>query len=79
MLLFVPILARLSGAQTTDGSYQRPLFTWRDGVLAGGFIIGTIAIRPLDKSAAVALQSPYSQQQRLLRTTACARSPSRDR
>jgi membrane-associated phospholipid phosphatase len=70
MLLLVPLLARVSGAQTTDGSYQRPLFTWRDGVLAGGFVIGTIAIRPLDKSAAVSLQRPYTQQQKLLRTTA---------
>ena len=39
----------------------RSLFTWRDGVLAGGFIIGTIAIRPLDKSAAVSLQYPSRQ------------------
>jgi membrane-associated phospholipid phosphatase len=55
-------------AQVGDGSYQRPLFTWRDGALAGAFIIGTLAIRPLDKSAALSLQRPYSQQRKLLRT-----------
>src|SRR5438105_2450969 len=69
LLLFAPLLARMSGAQVGDGSYQRPLFTWRDGVLAAGFAFGTLAIRPLDKNAAVSLQRPYSQEQRLLRTT----------
>ena len=37
-------------------------------MLAGGFVVGTIAIRPLDKSAALALQRPTSQQHKLLRT-----------
>ena len=69
MLLLAPLLARSVGAQVGDGSYQRPLFTWRDAVLAGGFAFGTLAIRPLDKRAAVSLQRPYSQQQKLLRTT----------
>jgi len=69
LLLVVSLFARWSSAQVGDGSYQRPLFTWRDAVLAGGFAMGTLAIRPLDKSAAVSLQRPYSQQQRLLRTT----------
>ena len=64
------MLARTVAAQVGDGSYQRPLFTWRDGALAGGFVLGTLAIRPLDKSAAVSLQRPYSQQQKLLHTTA---------
>jgi membrane-associated phospholipid phosphatase len=64
------LLAAPGGAQLADGSYQRPLFTWRDAVLAGGFAIGTFAIRPLDKSAALSLQRPYTQQQKVLRTTA---------
>jgi len=67
-LLLVALLARSSTAQATDGSYNRPLFTWRDAVLAGGFVVGTIAIRPLDKSAALSLQRPTSQNRRILRT-----------
>jgi hypothetical protein len=38
-------------AQADTTTHQRCLH--RDGVLAGHFAIGTIAIRPLDKSAAV--------------------------
>jgi membrane-associated phospholipid phosphatase len=55
-------------AQTTPNI--KPLFTWRDAVLAGGFIAGTIAIRPLDKTAADALQAPNRQQRRLFRRAA---------
>jgi membrane-associated phospholipid phosphatase len=69
LVLVAPLLARTLGAQVGDGSYQGPLFTWRDGVLAAGFAVGTFAIRPLDKSAALSLQRPYSQQQKILRTT----------
>lgn len=47
-------------AQTTSAP-QRPLFTWRDGVLAGGFVVATFAARPIDKSAAIALQRPERQ------------------
>jgi membrane-associated phospholipid phosphatase len=53
-------LAAPAAAQTDAGS-PRSVFTWRDGVLAGGFIVGTLAIRPLDKSAANALQTPDRQ------------------
>lgn len=53
-------LARVASAQA-DSGHVRPLFTWRDGVLAAGFTIGTISIRPLDKSAALALQDPSRQ------------------
>jgi membrane-associated phospholipid phosphatase len=67
-LLLVSLLAHPAAAQVGDGSYQRPLFTWRDAVLAGGFAFGTLAIRPLDKSAAVSLQRPTSQQRKVLRT-----------
>ena len=49
-------------AQTTPPEEpHRSLFTWRDGLLAGGFVVGTIAIRPLDKSAAATFQSPTPQ------------------
>jgi membrane-associated phospholipid phosphatase len=48
-------------AQSDTSTHQRSLFTWRDGVLAGGFVVGTIVIRPLDKSAADLLQTPERQ------------------
>lgn len=47
-------------AQTTTAP-QRPLFTWRDGVLAAGFVVGTRLARPFDKQAAIALQRPERQ------------------
>ena len=56
-------------AQTTTAS-QRPLFTWRDGVLAGGFVVATIATRPIDKRAAVALQEPERQKRWIFQESA---------
>ncbi|HEU4787646.1 MAG TPA: hypothetical protein VFS57_09565, partial [Gemmatimonadaceae bacterium] len=50
-------LSASASTQTTTVP-QRSLFTWRDGVLAGGFVVATIAARPIDKSAAIALQRP---------------------
>ena len=40
---------------------MRPLFTWRDALLGGGFVIATLAIHPLDKRAEDAVQQPYRQ------------------
>ena len=54
-------LAGRAGAQVDTIRPTRALFTWRDGVLAGGFLVATISIRPLDKSAATALQYPSRQ------------------
>jgi membrane-associated phospholipid phosphatase len=62
----------LAAAQVDTVAKQRPLFTWRDAVLAGGFGLGTIAIRPLDSRAAASLQRPQSQQNRLLRDASIA-------
>src|SRR6185437_8350153 len=59
-LVLVAASASAALAQADSGRI-RPLFTWRDGVLAAGFAVGTIAIRPLDKSAATALQEPSRQ------------------
>jgi membrane-associated phospholipid phosphatase len=59
-LVLVAASASAAVAQADSGRV-RPLFTWRDGVLAAGFAVGTIAIRPLDKSAATALQEPGRQ------------------
>jgi membrane-associated phospholipid phosphatase len=57
-------------AQTDTVTSQRPLFTWRDGVLAAGFVVGTVAIRPLDTRAAASLQRPRSQENRVLQDAA---------
>jgi len=53
-----------------DSTKQRPLFTWRDGLLAGGFIVGTVAIRPLDRRTAVALQDSMRQRSAVYRVSA---------
>jgi membrane-associated phospholipid phosphatase len=46
-----------------DPSYKPPpLFTWRDGVLALGFVAGTALARPIDKQSAISLQRPGYQQ-----------------
>jgi membrane-associated phospholipid phosphatase len=50
-----------SAVAQSDTAGHRSLFTWRDGLLAGGFVVGTIAIRPLDKSVADLLQTPERQ------------------
>jgi membrane-associated phospholipid phosphatase len=63
--------AQATGAQSApSASPNRALFTWRDAMLGGAFIVGTIAIRPLDKSAADALQMPSRQERRLFRRAA---------
>ncbi|HVX38107.1 MAG TPA: phosphatase PAP2 family protein [Gemmatimonadaceae bacterium] len=62
-----PIAPALAQA---DSSFHGALFTWRDAVLAGAFTLGTIAARPLDKSAAHAMQQPAPQRNRVLRVTA---------
>ena len=64
-LLPLPLAGQVDTIHTT-----RSLFTWRDGVLAGGFVLATLAIRPLDKSAATALQYPSRQQNQLLQRSA---------
>jgi membrane-associated phospholipid phosphatase len=48
-------------AQIDATSHPPPLFTWRDGVLAGGFVVATILTRPIDKRAAVSLQDSLRQ------------------
>jgi membrane-associated phospholipid phosphatase len=48
----------------------RPLFTWQDGLLAGGFVGLTVAARPLDKHLALKLQHPRAQENRVLQKAA---------
>ena len=58
-------------AQTASAPLtQRPLFTWRDGALAGGFVVATRLARPFDKRAAVALQRPERQRRWLFQESA---------
>jgi membrane-associated phospholipid phosphatase len=62
-----PLAAQTS---TTSPPPPRHLFTGADAALAGMFIAGTIAIRPLDQSAARALQRPDRQTRRLYQRSA---------
>src|SRR6185436_3180649 len=70
LLLLVCFAASTLDAQIVEEPSQRPLFTWRDAVLAGGFVVGTVAIRPVDKSAATKLQGNWPQGNRNLRRAA---------
>jgi len=67
LFLLAAALAAPLSAQVDSSASHRSLFTWRDAVLGGGFLIGTIAIRPLDKSAALALQTPNRQKNTIFR------------
>jgi membrane-associated phospholipid phosphatase len=56
----------------SDTGHMRSLFTWRDGVLAAGFVVGTIAIRPLDKRASDALQAKPRQESTIYHVSAAS-------
>src|SRR4051812_22642734 len=57
-------------AQSDTVPPPRPLFTWRDGLLASAFVGATLAIAPLDKSAAEHLQEKGYQSSGKLQTAA---------
>lgn len=57
-------------AQTAEPAPHVPLFTVNDAYLAGGFIVGTLALRPVDKYFARRLQNKYSQSSRVLQGVA---------
>ena len=57
-------------AQIDATSHPPPLFTWRDGVLAGGFVAATILTRPIDKRAAVSLQDSLRQKNSIYQKSA---------
>ncbi len=69
-LVLALVIPALLAAQTDTAVSQRSLFTWRDGVLAVGFAVGTVGIRPLDSRAAEALQRPQTQGNRILQDAA---------
>ncbi|HEY6826645.1 MAG TPA: phosphatase PAP2 family protein [Gemmatimonadaceae bacterium] len=50
-----------ASAQIQTTASPPPLFTWRDGVLAGGFVVATYLARPIDKRAALLLQDSLRQ------------------
>src|SRR5256885_10747305 len=66
------VLAPMANVSVIAQAPQRqpPLFTWEDGLLAGVFLAGTYAVRPLDKSAATYLQGPGYQKNQYLKATA---------
>ena len=53
-----------------DTLSARPLFTGADAGLAGVFVLGAIAARPLDKYFAQRLQDPRAQESQFLRKSA---------
>ena len=57
-------------AQIDPTFHPPPLFTWRDGVLAGGFVAATILTRPIDKRAAVSLQDSLRQKNSIYQKSA---------
>lgn len=58
-------------AQTTPTTAPTvPLFTWDDAALAGGFVVATLALRPVDEYFASHLQTKYAQQNKFFQTTA---------
>lgn len=59
-------------AAQSDTLSPRPLFTWADAALAGGFAGLTIAAFPLDRKVAQRLQKPETQEKRFLQKTATA-------
>lgn len=62
--------ALLAQASTSLDAPRQHLFTWEDAALGSSFLLGTLAVRPLDKSAARALQRPDRQTRRMYRRTA---------
>jgi membrane-associated phospholipid phosphatase len=62
-----PIAAQIT---TPIEAPPRHLFTWEDAALGGAFVLGTLAIRPLDNNAARALQRADRQQRRLYQQSA---------
>ena len=62
---------RSIGAQSTTPPQPQqpniPLFTWNDAILAGTFIVGTVALRPTDKDFAARLRNPRNQTNRFLK------------
>ncbi len=61
-----PVRAQIQTAGDSVHS-AKTLFTWRDGVLAAGFVGVTIAMFPADRSFAERLQNPRNQTNRFFK------------
>lgn len=59
----IPVPAAAQPADTTRISHE-PLFTARDAWVAGGFVLGTVAMLPLDRRIAEGLQDSTTQTNR---------------
>jgi membrane-associated phospholipid phosphatase len=68
-LILGPLTVEAQPADTTHIS-TAPLFTSRDALIAGGFVLGTVAMFPADKHFAQRLQNPGTQENRLLKEQA---------
>lgn len=64
------LVAFSSVSAQSDTIAPRPLFTWADASLAGLFVVGTIAVRPFDRSYAQRLQRPANQDNKFYGQTA---------
>src|SRR5262249_49751473 len=71
LMVLVAVAPRVVSAQikTQDDSVHaaKTLFTWRDAVLAGGFVGLTIGMFPLDKSSAQEFRDSTSQASQFLK------------
>lgn len=65
VLLAAPMAAAAQPSDTTKVSIE-PLFTKRDAMIAGGFVVATIAMYPVDRYMARRLQNPSTQENRFL-------------
>jgi membrane-associated phospholipid phosphatase len=68
-LSVVPVLSAPVRAQSDSGS-SAPLFTYRDALLAGGFLVVGRLVHPLDEHYARRLQDSSTQANRKLQTLA---------
>ena len=62
--------ARAQTADTTTKEKPKPLFVFKDLVVAGAFTLGTVALAPLDRHFTIQLQKPARQSSRLLKRSA---------
>lgn len=67
-LLFVlPLAAQAPDTTKTEEKPPAPLFTTRDALVAGGFLVGAAALAPFDRALDDALHEPVLQSRRALR------------
>ncbi|MEP6617695.1 MAG: phosphatase PAP2 family protein [bacterium] len=64
--LLTALVSQQVAAQVDSSASSRPFFTYRDGLLAGAFVVGALLIRPLDERYARRLQDSSTQANRKL-------------